>query len=128
MGPPSTDIVIRWTAPISGGSPIIAYQILIRESDGTTYTEEMTYCDGADSTNFSDLQCTIPSAVLNSAPYNVPWGQGIYAKVAAINAYGISSFSDEGNDGIIITNPDAPINFAEDLSARTLNAIGFSWE
>jgi hypothetical protein len=128
MGPPSTDIVIRWTAPVSGGSPITSYQVLIRQSDGTTFTEELTYCDGSDPAITAALQCSIPSAVLNSSPYNIEWGQGIWAKVAAINAYGISAFSNEGNGGIIITNPDAPINFVEDLSERTLNAIGFSWD
>jgi hypothetical protein len=65
--------------------------------------------------------------VLNSAPYSVSWGQSIFAKVSAINAYGSSTYSLEGNGGIIITNPDAPRNIIEDITARTLNSIAFSW-
>jgi hypothetical protein len=110
------NIIVRWVAPVSGGSPIIAYQITLRESDGVTFTEEMTYCDGQDSIITNNVQCTIPSSVLNSAPYTIPWGQSIYAKVAAINAYGYSETSEEGNGAVIITNPDAPINIVEDLS------------
>ena len=47
-----TDIVIRWTAPVSGGSPITAYRVIIRESDGTTFTEDAVNCDGSDATIF----------------------------------------------------------------------------
>jgi hypothetical protein len=41
-----SSIVIKWNAPISGGSPITAYKILIRQSDGFTYSEEKINCDG----------------------------------------------------------------------------------
>lgn len=56
------------------------------------------------------------------------WGNSVYAKLLAINAYGESSYSPEGNGGVIITNPDAPVNIVEDISERTLNAVGFNWE
>ena len=47
-----TSIVIRWTAPVSGGSPITAYRVIIRESDGTTFTEDKVNCDGSDEAIF----------------------------------------------------------------------------
>lgn len=72
--------------------------------------------------------CSIDSHILNSAPFNIPWGSSVYAKVSAINDYGESNFSTEGNGGIIITKPDAPQNFVENISSRTLNSIGFTWE
>ena len=64
---------------------------------------------------------------MNTVPYSVAWGQSIYAKVSAINAYGSSTYSEEGNGGIIITNPDAPRDIVEDITARSLNSIAFSW-
>jgi hypothetical protein len=66
--------------------------------------------------------------VINSSPYSIPWGESVYAKVLAINAYGSSPYSDEGNGGVIITNPDSPVNIVEDITERALNAVAFSWE
>ena len=121
-------LVVDWTAPASGGSPITAYRIQIRHADEVTYSEELTSCDGTDPTIVDNLQCSIPSYLLNQAPFSLAWGSSVYAKVRAINANGDSPFSPEGNGGVIITNPDAPINLAEDSSERTLNSIGFSWQ
>jgi hypothetical protein len=41
-----SNIVIKWNAPVSGGSIITAYKILIRQSDSITYSEERVNCDG----------------------------------------------------------------------------------
>jgi hypothetical protein len=56
------------------------------------------------------------------------WGSNIYAKVIAYNLYGDSLLSEAGNEAIILTIPDAPINLAETVSARTENSITFTWE
>jgi hypothetical protein len=34
---------------------------------------------------------------LKTTPFSIAWGEDIYAKVAAINAFGISTLSVEGN-------------------------------
>ena len=49
---PSTEvsgswIIIRWSEPATNGSPIQSYTISIRESDGSTYTQNLLYCDGS---------------------------------------------------------------------------------
>lgn len=36
--------------------------------------------------------------------------------------------SEEGNGAIILTNPDAPINIAEDTSLKSGTIIGLQWE
>lgn len=41
----AADVVISWTAPFNGGSPITAYTIEILQKDGG-YSQEMTNCDG----------------------------------------------------------------------------------
>jgi len=46
----------------------------------------------------------------------------------AINKYGDSLASDEGNGAEMWTNPDAPISLIEDLSGRSLNSIAFTWK
>ena len=44
------NVYVDWDAPYNGGSVITSYTILIKETDGVTWTQEMTNCDGTDST------------------------------------------------------------------------------
>ena len=46
----SSDVKIVWVNPDNGGSAISAVRIVIRQSDGITFTEDSTNCDGSDST------------------------------------------------------------------------------
>jgi hypothetical protein len=52
---------------------------------------------------------------LKTQPYTIPWGAHIYAKIIAMNAYGHSEISEEGNGAQIITYPDAPNFLLEDF-------------
>lgn len=122
-----SDIVISWSDPSSGGSPITSYQILIQHADGVSYSEYLETCDGSQPTIIQNEQCIVSSIVLNAEPFNIDWGQSVYAKVSASNTYGSSEFSEPGNGGVILTNPDAPVNLAEDLSGRSQNSIAFTW-
>jgi len=74
------------------------------------------------------MQCSIPSSVLNSAPYSIQWGLNITVQIRAINNYGASTYSVSGFGGAIITIPDAPISIVEVIQLRTLNAISFTWQ
>ena len=58
--------------------------------------------------------CTIPVVSLKNSPFDLPWGSSIFAKVIAINDYGNSLSSLEGNGAIITTTPDPPIDITED--------------
>lgn len=120
-------MIISWTAPIDNGAAITSYTILIRQSDGITFTADTASCDGSDSTIVSQTQCTVPLTTLTAAPYSLNFGDSIYAKVIATNVKGDSIESDEGNGAIIIQVPDAPINLAEDTSLRTVTTIGLTW-
>ena len=42
-----TNIVIEWTAPDNGGSEITGYEVRILQSDGLTYTQDLTNCNMA---------------------------------------------------------------------------------
>lgn len=42
--------VITWTAPYDGGSPITAYEILIRHDDNVQFDQDLVNCDGTDAT------------------------------------------------------------------------------
>lgn len=64
---------------------------------------------------------------LRNAPYSLSWGDSVYASIVAINAYGESVKSNDGNGAVIITYPDPPIDLTVDESSRTRTSIGFYW-
>jgi hypothetical protein len=69
-----TEVVIAWTEPDNMASAITSYHIYIRESDGITYSEEFTYCDGTDAVIIAAKSCTIPVSILRGSHYNLAWG------------------------------------------------------
>lgn len=69
---------------------------MIRQSDGVTFTEDVTNCSGADSTILGALTCTIPQATLEAAPYLLNFGDDVYATVSATNIKGQGVDSDAG--------------------------------
>lgn len=73
------------------------------------------------------LSCLTPAQLLNDAPYSLPWGSSVFARVLATNIYGSSEYSVEGNNGVIVRIPDAPINLAEDIPLRTPTELGLTW-
>lgn len=121
------DILISWSAPNSGGSPITSYKVLLKSWDGS-FNEETAHCDASQEDIFKNKQCSVPTSVLNEFPYSVQWGESVIAKVIAINQYGESAESLEGNGALMLTNPDAPVNLAEDLSGRSQTSVAFSWQ
>ena len=84
------DVVINWTAPNNGGSPITGYTVKIRQSDFTTFTVHTASCDMSVSTATT---CTVPVTALRAAPFSLEWGTNVHATVTAINAYGSSTES-----------------------------------
>lgn len=71
--------------------------------------------------------CSIPVATLKTNPFEIEWGQHIWAKIVAINAYGTSLISEAGNGAQIISYPDAPVSLTEDFSYRTSSSVMLTW-
>ena len=118
------NVIISWTSPDNGGSPITGYTVTIRQADGSTFTSDLTNCDMSASTATT---CNVPVSSLRTSPYSLQWGSSVYAKVFATNIYGNSLVSDEGNGAIITTSPDRPLNLAEDTLQRTKSTLGLTW-
>jgi hypothetical protein len=72
--------------------------------------------------------CNVPISSLLAAPYNLPWGSSIYAKVTAINIVGSSLASIAGNGAVILTSPDPPQSLDNDEVVTNKDTIGFSWQ
>jgi hypothetical protein len=91
------------------------------------YLQNINHCNGALAIIVQNAQCSIPTANLNADPFNLAWGSKVYAYVIAFNVYGASGSSAVGGGVVMMTIPNAPINIVENLSARTLTAVGFTW-
>jgi len=90
-------IVITFAAPFNGGAQITAYRVTIRASDDTTYLEDLVNCDASTAEVMTSKRCTIPFDTVRAAPFSLPWGSHIWAKVTAINLMGSSASSVAGN-------------------------------
>lgn len=91
-----------------GGSPITAYTILIRHTDGVTFSEDTANCDASQSAIRDAKTCSVPISVLRASPFSNDWGSSIYVKLTATNTVGTSPESAEGNGATILTFPDEP--------------------
>lgn len=121
-------MIIRWVAPDNGGSPITHYTIHIRESDAVTFSTELTECDGTDTTIRDGTECSVYVYLLKAAPFELPWGTDVHAKITAWNFYGNYGASEVGNGAIITTFPDQPINLIEYYNDRDPTTLGLVWE
>lgn len=123
----SSNVIIAWSVASTGGSAITAYRITIGQSDGSTFTTSPIYCDGSSASVVTAASCSVPISTLRQAPFSLPWGASVYAKVSASNIYGFSVVSTSGNGAIILTNPDPPTSLIENLADRGATTLGLTW-
>jgi hypothetical protein len=122
------NVIISWTAPYNGGTPITSYTIQIRTTDATVFSIDSIDCDGTDATIISETECTVTVAILRAAPYSLAWGSSVYARIVAHNYLGYSITSLGGNGAVILTYPDEPINLANNLDVTWGTTIGLTWD
>lgn len=70
----------------------------------------------------------MPIATLRATPFDLEWGDSVWAKVTATNVIGDSITSAEGNNAVLLTYPDAPVNLADDETVTDATTIGMTWE
>lgn len=117
-------VVISWQCD-DRGSPITAYLVQIRESNGITFTTEFVNCKEDKASVLTQSSCSVPITTLLNAPYNLPYGSSIFARVTATNIYGTSAYR-EGNGAVILTVPTAPI-VTNDVTRTGSNQIAIKW-
>lgn len=61
------------------------------------------------------------------ASYNLDGGDSVFAKVIAVNTYGETAYSTEGNGAYYTRVPDIPLSLTEDNSVRTSTTNGLTW-
>ena len=61
--------------------PITSYLIYLRQNDGVSFSLELGGCDGSQSQIIASTTCSISVTTLRAAPFNIPWGSSVYARV-----------------------------------------------
>jgi large repetitive protein len=103
------DVVIAWVPPDANGLAIDAYEVLVLESDGATWTAAAG-CDGTEPTVVAAASCAVPMATLRASPFALVLNDPVIAKVRAHNLLGWSlAYSPPTVTGATIkTEPGAP--------------------
>jgi len=86
---------VDWDPPVDNYDSIDSYLIEFLESDGVTFTEETTYCNGdnSDPAIVTNSECTIPMQTFRDPPYSLSFGDDIQTRVWTHNAFGWSIVS-----------------------------------
>lgn len=79
-------------------------------------------------TIISSTMCTEPISALMASPFNLPWGSSIYAQIIATNVIGSSANSALGNNAVILTSPDAPLNLENSPATTNAYRILVKWQ
>jgi len=119
--PATTSVEVSWTAPsdLGGAAPvaITAYRILLRHSDGATFSESPSGsgCNPVSPTDIALVvaanSCSIEMSILRGAPFNLPQGALVVVKVQAQNVIGWSAESNINSLGAaaeVQTEPHTP--------------------
>jgi hypothetical protein len=120
-------VTISWSAATDGGSQILSYQVLLQKKDGT-FSEQIDHCDGSLAQVIEETRCSVPKSLFVEDPYLFAWGESVSAKVIAENAVGSSVASVVGSGCVLLREPDAPLNLANEASATTSSQIGLTWQ
>lgn len=71
--------------------------------------------------------CTVPLAVLTSAPYSLALGDSVYAQIVAVNFYGDGGISASGNGATCVLVPSPPTALLNNGAITNDRQIGFGW-
>lgn len=66
-------------------------------------------------------------SVLLVAPFSLTWGSVVHTEVNAGNLIGENTNPLTCPGPVLMSNPDAPLSFAETVNLKTATSISFSW-
>jgi hypothetical protein len=70
----------------------------------------------------------IPHTVLIEAPYSLVLGDEVRVRISAVNLYGPSVTSNDGNGAIIELIPSAPVALSNVEAQTSASQISLQWE
>ena len=93
-------VSVSWNEPVTNGSPITAYKIIIKQKD-QTYTQESIECVPINPALIASRLCSIALTTLKASPYNLIKGDSVVAQIISVNVYGESVQVVTGNGAVI---------------------------
>jgi hypothetical protein len=124
-----TNVRVTWVAADANSDPLDAYEILILASDGVTYEEETSDCDGSDAGPLTNNYCDIAMANLRASPFNLAQGDTVIARVRAHNSIGWGSSSTDTDTATAAIIEDVPHQLATPTrgEATTVAQVEVEW-
>ena len=114
----SLQLSFTWEEPSSGGSPITAYTLYIKDKQG-----DFTKVECADETA---LICEVDAMTLIQDPFGYVFGDSVTAKVSARNAYSESELSEASLPIQILTVPSSPTGLSQ--TDMTMTSLSFTFD
>lgn len=71
--------------------------------------------------------CEIPFTTLLAPPFNLFWADQVQVRITAKNLIGYGPAA-TGAGAYIFSQPDAPLNFAEDIANSNMYQTALTWE
>jgi hypothetical protein len=104
------NVVFQWAvSPSANGSPVTAYRIKFKKSNGS-YIEETANCNGETQSIKDSRSCTVPMTIFTGVTFSLSLGDLIVAIVEAKNSIGYSPESDVNTTGVLAqTVPQSPL-------------------
>jgi hypothetical protein len=120
-------IKVSWSLPANNGDAVNQYLIEIKTS-GSSYSTELTFCNGADPIIVAQRYCIIPIWKLRAAPFSLTKNTVVSARAKAGNVKGLNGTYSLPNlaGGVIEVEPDAPSSPTRN-SATTWNNFRADW-
>lgn len=83
IDPATGGLKIAWTAATSNSESITAYKIEILDVTDTTWSQDLTSCNGANAIVISNLYCIVPMSTLIASPFSYPYGDLVEIRISA---------------------------------------------
>ena len=64
-------VTVDWGISVNNGDPITSYNIQIRGTDGVSFFDELTGCDGTNSYNIEKTACLLTVSSIKIAPFSL---------------------------------------------------------
>lgn len=64
-------VKIAWDYPTDNSDTVTEYEILIRQSDMTTFSADLSECDGKSTAIVQKKYCHVPMTVLRASPFSL---------------------------------------------------------
>lgn len=127
IDPTTGGLKIAWSSAVSNSETITAYKIEILDVTDTTWSQDLTNCNGANAVIMSNLYCIVPMSTLIASPFNYLYGDLVQIRISAQNTHGWSPVSSTNTLGETVRTKPVQMNTPTRGTSTTISQIQVNW-